>query len=59
MPNFSAVMAYPIRENTFFVDQVTVTKPALPPGIQRGYTTADFNVKLRGTQRRIDTKIPT
>ncbi len=59
MPNFTAVLAFPIRGNTFFLDQVTVTKPATPRGIARGYLTPDYNVKLRGTQRRIDVNKPT
>lgn len=59
MPNFTAVIGFPLRRNTFFLDHVSVSKPATAPGIARGHLTPDYNVALRATQERVDTKIPT
>ncbi len=58
MPNFTGIMMYPMRANTIFLYQVTVEKPTTPQGLDRGHVTEDYNVVLRGTQKRIDTKTP-
>ena len=56
--NYAGTMAFPVRKNIFYKDQVRAVKPASPPGLSRGHTTADYNVSLRGTQVRIDIKVP-
>lgn len=54
MPNFPGNKAYPLLLGpTAMVDAGPVTKN-LMIGIARGGTVADFNVKLRGAERRID-----
>ena len=54
MPNFPGQIAYPyLADRTPFVDVGQWTK-AYEISIPRGGTTADYNVKLRGAETRID-----
>jgi len=54
MPNFPGQIAYPyLVDRTPFVDAGAWTK-AYEVSIARGGTTADYNVKLRGAEPRID-----
>ena len=56
MPNFPGKKPYPALTNPMiFVDIATMTK-GREVSIPRGGTAADFNVKLRGSGRRIDTR---
>lgn len=55
MPNFPGVKPYPLLANrTPMVDQGPLIRGLREPSIPRGGLTADYNVKLRGTGRRID-----
>ena len=54
MPNFPGNRTYTLLANaTPLLDSGPVTKN-LQTGLARGGTTADFNVKLRGIERRVD-----
>lgn len=54
MANFPGNIAYPLLANpTPMLDTGSLTKN-LQTGIARGGAAADFNVKLRGIERRVD-----
>jgi len=54
MPNFPGAIAYPLLAGrTVMVDDGSITKNR-EVTIPRGGTTPDYNVKLRGSGRRID-----
>lgn len=58
MPNFPGNVTYTLLANgTPLLDSGPLTKNG-QTGIARGGTTTDFNVKLRGIERRTD-RLPT
>ena len=56
MPNFPGAIARPLLTNpSAYVDAGPITK-VREVSIARGGTAADYNVKLRGLEQRIDRK---